>query len=226
MVLCSVDALLPLFSIALQLDLAVFLYTSRSIVFVIGPSLLAHWIIIVVGFNKWMPTSIPHIFIVCWSFNSILCFRLNLVADYPFEMNLLRRPVLVGLILIPLHGRIRNVKVNPDSQHRYWQHFAYVCFSFPSDFMIWHLHHVRWGSALGSFASHWKRIPSGQFCTTMMAQNFALSSPSRRYIPYPSCCAHKLHSESSLAQWWNFISTIAPVFIDIMIILHSCCHGD
>uniref|UniRef100_A0A0A9EJ05 Uncharacterized protein n=1 Tax=Arundo donax TaxID=35708 RepID=A0A0A9EJ05_ARUDO len=32
----------------------------------------------------------------------------------------------------------------------------------------------------------------------MMAQSFVLSSPLRRYIPYPSCCAHELCNESSL----------------------------
>jgi hypothetical protein len=111
---------------------------------------------------------------------------------------MLRLPVLVGPILIPRHGRIRSVKVNPDSQHRYWQYLAYVYFSFPSEFMIWHLHDVRWGSALGSSASRWKRILSGQFCIIMMAQSFALSSPSRRYIAYPNCSVHMNYTVKAL----------------------------
>jgi len=113
-------------------------------------------------------------------------------------MNLLRLPVSVGQILIPLHGRIRSVKVNPDSQHRYWQYLEYVYFSFPSQFMIWHLHDVRWGSAFGSSASRWKRILSGQFCIIMMAQSFALSSPSRRYIAYPNCSVHMNYTVKAL----------------------------
>ena len=135
-------------------------------------------------------------------------------------MNLLRLPVSVGQILIPLHGRIRSVKVNPDSQHRYWQYLAYVYFSFPSQFMIWHLHDVRWGSAFGSSASRWKRILSGQFCIIMMAQSFALSSPLRRYIAYPNYCAHELYSEGSLGQW-DFISNC--IHSDFLSTLHSCC---
>jgi len=113
-------------------------------------------------------------------------------------MNLLRLPVSVGQILIPLHGRIRSVKVNPDSQHRYWQYLAYVYFSFPFQFMVWHLHDVRWGSAFGSSASRWKRILSGQFCIIMMAQSFALSSPSRRYIAYPNCSVHMNYTVKAL----------------------------
>ena len=113
-------------------------------------------------------------------------------------MNLLRLPVSVGQILIPLRGRIRSVKVNPDSQHRYWQYLAYVYFSFPFQFMVWHLHDVRWGSAFGSSASRWKRILSGQFCIIMMAQSFALSSPSRRYITYPNCSVHMNYTVKAL----------------------------
>ena len=136
-------------------------------------------------------------------------------------MNLLRLPVLVDLILIPLHGRIRSVKVNPDSQHRYWLYLAYMFISlFFSEFVIWHLHDIRWGFALGSSASRWKRILSGQFCIIMMAQSFALSSPLRRYIADPNYCAHELYSEGSLAQWDFISSCIHSKFIST---LRSCC---